>query len=830
MIRAHLAAIPLTLSTLLAPAATAQEDVSKLLQNRASAAESLSVDQLWSLASSLVTTARELGPGSDLDAALDSALRAGGLSPKAELFVIAARLRGDDADLALLGERLVGLFDSADAGVATAAAALLEDDQFVAVDEERRAELVAALLAGAQDGNREPAFRMECATSAILRGDGAQRREGRVELLAFLNSSDPELRGQAALALARVGDRETAREELERLAELPGADGRLAASLIQQEEIIEHKERQKRNLREYFMEKLDKAGGAGSQSRESRMVENLIQMVEQRHLEGDTFDRDELITAALDGLLRGLDRHSAYMTPEEYKEFRLDLLAPEYGGIGAYVQNDPDDEIFTITRPIYSGPAYGAGLLTGDKIVRIDDWPTLGETTDDIIKRLKGKPGTPVKLYIWKRGMDGSLIERPTEDMAVTITRDRIVIPPVQHELLPGGVGLVELTTFSRGCSGLVREALEEMMDQGMTSVILDLRRNLGGLLTEARDLTDLFLPAEKLVVYTESRTEPKEQFFTMRPALVPEDMPVVVLIDRFSASASEIVSGALQDHGRATIVGQRSFGKGSVQNLFPLRGERSDEFFDENHNQMFDEWERITKDWNDNGEFDYAPQVRMTISRYMLPSGRSIHREVDREGELLSPGGVEPDLGVAPRRWAQWKLEEMNRITRDRSVREWADEHYEDHREEFIALARSDMHEAARYPGFDEFYQSLDTVLPEEDVRFLMRVEVRRRVQDDRGAAFPSGDYQEDPMMQEAIRELFVKRGGNYFDVEEYSTVFDLSPRRKEKPKNVATAEVDRAELQTALALLTEARKDDGKLSPEAIQELIELLNSLDD
>ena len=337
MIRAHLAAIPLTLSTLLATGAWAQDDVSKLLQSRAAEAESMSVDELWTLASSLVSTARELGPVSDLDAALDSALGAGGLSAKAELLVIAARLRGEDADLEMLGERLVKLFASPDSTVATAAAALLEDDQFVSIDEELRSEFVASLLEGAKDGNREPAFRIECATSAILRGDGAQRREGRVELLAFLNSSDPDLRGRAALALARVGDRETAREELERLAEMPGADGRLAASLIQQEEIIEHKERQKRNLRKYFMDKLDEAGGAGSQSRESRMVENLIQMVEQRHLEGDAFDRDELITAALDGLLRGLDRHSAYMTPEEYKEFRLDLLAPEYGGIGAYV-------------------------------------------------------------------------------------------------------------------------------------------------------------------------------------------------------------------------------------------------------------------------------------------------------------------------------------------------------------------------------------------------------------------------------------------------------------------------------------------------------------
>ncbi len=829
MIRVHLAAFVTSLVSLALPASamSLQGDTAALLMEASQRAPQLSIDEIWETSTSLIDRADRL-EGTSLDALLDRALSEVAPSPRVELLRIAARLQGDEADLDLLSEHLITLLSSEDREVAGAAASLFSDSQFMAVDDEVRNELVEALLAGAQDGERAPAFRIECATSAIERGNGAQSRAGRRELLGFLESSDSGLRGQAALALARAGDGQTVRGELERLAALPSAQGRLAAAMIRQEEIIEHKERAQRNLRKYFMDKLEQAEDGGTLTQEAKMIENLLQMVEQRHLEGDSFDREELISSAMNGLLQRLDRHSTFMTPEEFKSFSQDLLNPEYGGIGAYVGEDPDDRLFSITRPIYSGPAYKAGLLTGDKIVRIEDWPTLGESTDDIIKRLKGKPGTPVKLYIWKNGMDGELIDRPTEDMAVTVVREIIQIPPVRAEMLPGNIGLIELTTFSRGCSELMRDKLEEMLEQGMTSVVLDLRRNLGGLMVEARDVVDLFLEPGKLVVSTESRIESPKSLSTVRPALIPEDMPLTVLIDRFSASASEIVSGALQDHARATLIGQRSFGKGSVQDLISLRGERDDLFKDENHNQAFDEWETITKDYNGNGEFDYAPKVKMTISRYMLPSGRSIHRELDREGNLESPGGVSPDIEANPRSWAQWKREEFVRLAGDRAARKWADEHYPENKELFVELAASDRHDPNLYPGFDAFYASLDTVLPKDDVRFLLRSEVRRRVQDDRGAAFPSGDYGEDPMLQEAIRALYDERGLSYLDVDEYAAVFTLKPRQK-GTKQVSAIEVEKANLDGALTLLDGARKAGGQLTMTEIQELVELLHSLE-
>lgn len=830
MIRVTFAAISLSLATLALPTTSnaASGDLEALVAEAKQRSSGATIAEIWEASAALVDRAERL-EGTGLDGLLDREIGDVALPPRASLLCIAARLQGEEADLESLGERLVELLNSEDREVATAAASLFGDSQFVALGEENRAEIVETLLAGAQDGDRSPAFRIECATSAIERGDGAQSRAGRRELLGFLDSSDSRLRGQAALALARAGDGQTVRGELERLAQLPSPEGRLAEAIIRQEEIIEHKERTQRNLRKYFMEKLELAQEGGADSHEAQMVENLMQMVEQSHLEGDAFDREELIAAAMDGLLHALDRHSSYMTPSEFKDFNQDLLHPEYGGIGAYVGNDPEDELFTITRPIYSGPAYRAGLLTGDKIVRIEDWPTLGQTTDEIIKRLKGKPDTEVKLYIWKNGMDGGLIDRPTEDMAVHVTRERILIPPVQAEYLPGQIALVELTTFSRDCSDLMREELEKMLEQGLKGVVLDLRRNLGGLMTEARDVVDLFLEPEKLVVYTESRVEAPERLYTRRPALIGEDIPVVVLIDRFSASASEIVSGALQDHGRATIVGQRSFGKGSVQNIFSLKGEKEDQFIDENRNRNFDEWETLTKDHNGNGEFDFSPKVKMTISRYMLPSGRSIHRELDREGNLEDPGGVVPDIEAGPRTWPQWKREEFLRLNGDRVVRKWADEKYPENKELFAELAHSDMHDPRLYPGFDEFYDSLDTVLPRDDVRYLLRFEVRRRVQDDRGAAFPAGDYGEDPMLQEGIRAVFDARGESYFDVEQYATVFELSPRKSSTAK-ASGVDAEQAELDGALAVLDKARKEDGKLSKDEIQDLIELLHSLED
>jgi C-terminal peptidase prc len=625
------------------------------------------------------------------------------------------------------------------------------------------------------------------------------------------------------------------RGELERLSSLPGDRGRLASAYLKTEDLRRYYDRKHQNLEAWYTEKLSGDGAPVMEDEDLGRLERVIQMIKLQALEGEKHTREELIEAAIDGMLHSLDRHSSYMPPDRFKNFNQDLLEPVYGGIGAYVNSDPDDGLFTITRPIYSGPAYKAGLQSDDKIVRIDDWPTVlpaggSHPTDDIIKRLKGKPDTPVRLYIWRQGMDIELIDRPTEDMAVDVTRAQITIPPVHAEMLPGKIGLFELTSFTRVASRELAREMQRFVDRGMRAVILDLRRNSGGLLDESKDVSELFLPPDKLVVSTESRRGAPEELYTERPPLIAGDVPVVVLIDRFSASASEIVSGALQDHNRGTLVGQRSFGKGSVQQLLPVLGERDDSFADENRNGRFDPWEELTKDYNKNGEFDFAPRARLTIARWLRASGKSIHRELDDEGNLESLGGVAPDHEVGPRSFERWKLLEFRRINSERELRRWADEHFPENRETFLQLAAGDRGDWTQYPNFEELFQTLETSLSRDDVRFLLRREVRRRVQDERGAAFPAGDYEEDPQLQKAVQVALEGLGESYLDLPEYAQTFEdiEAEERTDGPLTLARGDdARRSELRHALSLIMEARSTDGGLSDEGLAELEKLIES---
>ena len=811
------------------------QDLSKTLGERAAAAADLSIDEIFEQAQALSEAAKS-GGGAALDKALDDAVaRSSALNPKAQLFVLSARMRIGESDLSATATRLSELLSTPDEDVARAAASLLCDKRFNQIAAKEQEPVVAKLTTAMHDASRSPAFRLECAAALYAQGRGEGQRQARKEMMEFLASSDAKLRGLGALAMARVGDIETGRRELERLAQLPGEDGRLAESYLHQDDIRSLYDRREKNLLKHDQEDMAKSGV--KPKADLAMIEKVIQMIQKYSLEADQpqAKRENLIDSALDGMLRSLDEHSSYMTPKAYKLFDQDLLQAEYGGIGAYVNEDPDDRLFTITKPIYSGPAYKAGLHSDDKIVRIDNWPTFtpsgSQPTDEIIKRLKGKPGTSVKLYIWRRGMDPALIDRPTDDMVVNVTREEIQIPPVAGEMLPGNIGLVELTTFSRVASEALTSKLGELKAQGMKGVILDLRNDTGGLLTEARNVANLFLPKGKLVVKTESRIEEPESLRTQEDPLIPADMPVVVLINRFSASASEIVSGALQDYDRAKLVGQRSFGKGSVQQLLMVPGERDDEYVDENHNNRHDSWEPLTKDWNGNGEFDYAPRVRMTIARYLLPTGRSIHREIDEKGNVLSEGGVEPDIEVRPRRFEGWKAEEIIRLTRkEHRIRDWADKNYDKSNPVFRKLADGDDDDTSLYPGFNELYNALGTMLCAQDVRMLLRNEIRRRVQDDRGEAFPDGDYEEDPQLQEGIRVVLEKLGLSANDLEPYAKTFKPLEKPDAHSGRILAANLSdttRSDLRHALSLIGEA-KSGGSLTPERLAELEKVLQSV--
>lgn len=806
-------------------------DLDGLVRDRARAAAELSVAEVWSASQGLADAA---GGADKLDRAIDDLLGSDAeLHERAVLMLAAVRLRGGEPNVERLAPRLQALLDSSDDEVAAGAAALLADRSFHALDDKSGEALVERLAALAKDGERSPSVRLEAACALHAQGRGKEQREARNTMIDFLQSSDAALRTQGALALARIGDVETPRKELEGLAKLPDARGRLARAFLDQDDVRRLYDRRLKKAAQEA-ESLGKDVEIKGKNADFQLMEQVIRLVETTSLEGEKIKREELVDAALDGMLRSLDEHSSFMGPKVYKEFEQDLLAAEYGGIGAYVGEDPDDKLFTIRQPIYSGPAYKSGrIFSDDKVVRIDDWPTFdaqgSKPQDEIIKRLKGKPGTTVKLYIWRRGMDPALIDRPTEEMAVEIERAEITIPPVKAEMLPDGIAHVELTTFSRVASEALIEALRDMQKRGMKGLVLDMRQNSGGLLSEARNVANLFLPKGKLVVTTESRTHEPQKEITRYEPLIPEDLPVTCLVGRFTASASEIVSGALADYRRASVVGQRTFGKGSVQQLLPIPGARDDEYKDENGNQRFDPWEPIVKDYNQNGEFDFGPRARMTIARYLLPSGRSIHREIDDDGRIVQEGGVAPDVEVLPKRYEAWKLEEFTRILRSKKLRTYLDEHYAKDRALFLELAAGDQDDTTRYPDFEPLYASLQTTLSKGDVRFLLRREVRGRAQDDRGAAYPEGDYQEDVQLQAAIKVVLDKLGTSPEAVAAYARTFDPVESGDEKrTKDLAMNLTDavRNDLRHALTLIDGAR--DGSLSPDRLKEIRSALESV--
>ena len=298
----------------------------------------------------------------------------------------------------------------------------------------------------------------------------------------------------------------------------------------------------------------------------------------------------ELIQSAIRGMLSGLDPHSAYLSPEEFKELQIGTKG-EFGGLG--IEVTMENGFVKVIAPIDDTPAQRAGIKAGDLIVRIDDKPVKGMTLQEAVGLMRGKPGTKVTLTILREGE-----EKP---LKITITRDIIRIRSVKWRMLDEGYGYLRISSFQIRTPEQVREAIAEMEKRGaLKGVVLDLRNNPGGVLNAAVEVADLFLD-DGLIVYTKGRIKEAQMEFRATPGDLIEGVPMVVLINAGSASASEIVAGALQDHRRAILMGQKSFGKGSVQTIMPL---------------------------SDGGA------IKLTTALYYTPSGRSIQAD-----------GIVPDI-----------------------------------------------------------------------------------------------------------------------------------------------------------------------------------------
>ena len=282
-----------------------------------------------------------------------------------------------------------------------------------------------------------------------------------------------------------------------------------------------------------------------------------LSLVKKNYVE--EVDEKDLVYGAIKGMLNSLDPHSSFMAPEHFKEMQIDTKG-EFGGLG--IQIGIKDKILTIIAPIDDTPAFMAGVKAGDKIIKIDGESTKDITIHDAVKKLRGPKGTSVTITIVREGL-----EKPLD---IKIVRDIIKLKSVKHKIIDETIGYIKLTQFQEKTASDLRDALEEIDNKNINALILDLRNNPGGLLKGAVDVSSLFLPPQKLVVYIKGRSGEKTEFKTAKGNR-HFDYPMIVLVNQGSASASEIVAGAMQDWEKAVILGTQTFGKGSVQTVIPL-------------------------------------------------------------------------------------------------------------------------------------------------------------------------------------------------------------------------------------------------------------------
>jgi carboxyl-terminal processing protease len=342
--------------------------------------------------------------------------------------------------------------------------------------------------------------------------------------------------------------------------------------------------------------------------------------------------RRELLESALEGMLQNLDPHSTYINTSEWRTLRRQLEG-HFGGIGIQVGVDQDSGRLRVIAPMVGTPAYEAGILAGDQITEIDGQNAEGMSPDRAVEVLTGRPGTPVKLTVLHEGLEDS--------ETVEITRAIIDLPTVlgdhrkpndQWDFLldkDRKIAHIRITGFNQNTADELKKALAQIADEGAKGLILDLRDDPGGLLSAAVEVSDLFLSGGEIVSTKGRNTAPRK--YDARRDSPYEELPMVVMVNQYSASASEIVSAALQDHGRAVVVGQRSYGKGSVQNILDLE--------------------------------DGYSVLKLTVASYYRPSGENIHRF--RTSKPSDKWGVSPDKGmevkltpIEYRRWAIGRFE----------------------------------------------------------------------------------------------------------------------------------------------------------------------------
>ncbi len=293
-----------------------------------------------------------------------------------------------------------------------------------------------------------------------------------------------------------------------------------------------------------------------------RLFMEAYQLVKEKYVEEKK--PKELYEGAIQGMLNKLDPHSNLFTPDQLKEFQVETSG-EFGGLGIQITKTKDGKLMIIA-PIEDTPAYKAGLKPGDIIVKIEDKEVTPDMTlMEAVKLMRGKPGTKITIWVWRKGWP--------EPKPFTITRAIIKIKSVKYRILQGDIGYIRFTMFQRNSVDEFKKALEEIRkDKKLQGIIVDVRNNPGGLLDSAVAISDYFLPKGALIVYTKGRIpESIKKYYSLHDPIIPTDVPVVMLVNGGTASAAEILTGALRYNNRAVVVGEKTFGKGSVQTLYPL-------------------------------------------------------------------------------------------------------------------------------------------------------------------------------------------------------------------------------------------------------------------
>ncbi len=556
-----------------------------------------------------------------------------------------------------------------------------------------------------------------------------------------LNGESAMARAEAVLALGQTDRFGQVKDEIKRLADMPGSVGDRANNLLLINSRLDDEVK-----RDDFT---------------IRLVSEVVQKVRDFYA-SDEDDKDQakrlqpksLGESSAQALLYSLDQFNDYLNEEDFADFESQLKA-NYGGIGAWV--GMRDGRFTVLTPMFDKPAYRAGLKPMDVIDRIDDVDIAEMKQNDIIKLLKGEPNTTVKVRVYRRSW-----KEPRE---IAVRREIIQIESVVSQVLPGSVGYIKINSFNdgdpyrrvKGTAALVKDALTDFNRQGIKGVILDLSNNPGGVMVSGVDVAKLFIGDSKMIV--SSRGKKTSRRVTEYKAGIGRPFyrnPVVVVVNPGTASAAEILAGAMRDHKRAPLIGRKTYGKGSVQSLIGVR---------------------TTHD---------RSRIKLTVAKYYLPNGDCIHEK-----------GIEPDNKVPENELSVAEAEARWKIRDQHDVMFWLEENdrFNKYETQYRELLEFDNMDADAYPEFESLYNTLVAKYPKEMIdRELVRKEIRYGIasylRDFKGEN-RYVDLEENAYLQEAMVVLGEMIGG-LPDTPLFTAIRQLSDENRRK---VAEEDKDLAE-----------------------------------